>query len=329
MSKPLVVKVGGSLFDLPDLGPRLRRWLDANAPPRVLLVPGGGATANAVRELQRTHGFDDELAHWLALRAMSLNAHVLAALLPESCAIDGPDLAELVWEQGRWPVLDAFAFGESDEAESDHLPHTWAATSDSVAARAAVLLDADLMLLKSAAPPAGDVAAWAECGYVDAWLPRLAAALTVRAVDLRPGTPGLSRPRRQRYTSPMSTTATYQYLEPHLGSSYKQLFIKGTKLPADIIYSAAYQRGEGHDRTPEEVAEDYGIPVEAVYEAIRYCESKPIEVQYDHRHTDLIIEAATGMPADSRQIPTRRSRPLTPEDYTRIERQLEAEFGIR
>jgi 5-(aminomethyl)-3-furanmethanol phosphate kinase len=185
MTRPLVVKVGGSLFDRPDLGPRLRRWLDANAPPETLLVPGGGAAADAVRELQRTHGFDDEAAHWLALRAMTLNAHALAALLPGSCVIDGPDLAELAWEQSRRPVLAAFAFGESDEAESDHLPHTWAVTSDSVAARAATLLGADLTLLKSAAPPAGDVAAWVASGYVDAWLPRVVAGLRVRAVDLR------------------------------------------------------------------------------------------------------------------------------------------------
>ena len=185
MSRPLVVKVGGSLFDWPDLGPRLRRWLAAHAPPETLLVPGGGAAADAVRALQRLHGFDDETAHWLALRAMTLNAHALAALLPGSCVIDGPDLAELVWGQGRRPVLDAFAFGESDEADPDHLPHTWAVTSDSVAARAAVLLGADLVLLKSAAPPAGDVAAWAEGGYVDAWLPRVAGEMAVRAVDLR------------------------------------------------------------------------------------------------------------------------------------------------
>src|SRR5436309_6549984 len=89
----------------------------------------------------------------------------------------------------------------------------------------------------------------------------------------------------------MSMTTTYQYLEPHIGSSYKQLFIKGTKFRADLIYSAAYQRGDEDDRSPEQVAEDYGIPVEAVYEAIRYCESKPVEVAYDVRRQDLIMEA--------------------------------------
>jgi aspartokinase-like uncharacterized kinase len=188
MTAPMVVKVGGSLFDVPDLGPRLRRWLDSNAPREVIVVPGGGPAADVIRALDRAHGLGEETAHWLALRALALNAELLAALMPRSCVIDGPDLAELVWEQGRRPVLDAFAFCEADEASAERLPHAWAVTSDSVAARVAVVAGAgELVLLKSAAPPPGDVAAWAEVGYVDPWLPRALArsAVRVRAVDLR------------------------------------------------------------------------------------------------------------------------------------------------
>jgi aspartokinase-like uncharacterized kinase len=187
-SPPIVVKVGGSLFDLPDLGPRLCRWLERHAPREVLLVPGGGPAAEMVRALDRTHALGEDASHWLALRAMAINAALLAALVPDSCVIDGPDLAELVWEQGRVPVLDAFAFCEDDESDDGHLPHTWAVTSDSVAARAAVVLKAsELVLLKSAPAPAGDAAAWGAIGYVDEWLPRVLAGTRVglRAVDLR------------------------------------------------------------------------------------------------------------------------------------------------
>src|SRR2546423_2769149 len=106
----------------------------------------------------------------------------------------------------------------------------------------------------------------------------------------------------------MSTTTTYQYLEPHVGSSYRQLFIKGTKLRADIIHSAAYQRGDEEDRTPEQVAEDYGIPVEAVYEAIRYCESKPAEVDFDFRKSELIAEAAGESHPDDKNNPQKYRR---------------------
>jgi hypothetical protein len=126
----------------------------------------------------------------------------------------------------------------------------------------------------------------------------------------------------------MSTTTTYQYLEPHAGSSFKQLFVKGTKFRASQIYSAAYQRGEGDDRTPEQVADDHGIPVEAVYEAIRYCESKPVEVAYDFRRQDLMMEANNMFHPEYKYRAQELYRPLTTEDYVRIQRQLEEEFGI-
>jgi aspartokinase-like uncharacterized kinase len=186
----MVVKVGGSLFDLPDLGPRLCGWLDRHAPREVLLVPGGGPAASAIRTLDRTHALGEETSHWLALRALAINAALLAALVPASCVIDGLDLAELVWEQNRVPVLDAFAFCEADEENDGHLPHSWAVTSDSVAARAAVVMNAaELVLFKSAPPPPGDAAAWAASGYVDEWLPRVLAETDarLRAVDLRNG----------------------------------------------------------------------------------------------------------------------------------------------
>ena len=46
----IVVKVGGSLFDHPNLGFGLRAFLRSLTPSRVLLVPGGGAVAEAVRQ---------------------------------------------------------------------------------------------------------------------------------------------------------------------------------------------------------------------------------------------------------------------------------------
>jgi uncharacterized protein (DUF433 family) len=127
----------------------------------------------------------------------------------------------------------------------------------------------------------------------------------------------------------MSTATTYQYLEPHPGSHFKQLFIKGTKLRAWDIYCAAYQRGDPEeDRTPEQVAGDFGIPVQAVYEAIRYGESRPIEVDYDVRRQDLLMEAANMFHPEYKYRPQELYRPLTTEDSIRIQCQLEEEFGI-
>src|SRR5260370_42590502 len=51
----LVAKVGGSLFDLEDLGPRLRGWLARQPEGEKLLVPGGGPAAAGVRARDRAH----------------------------------------------------------------------------------------------------------------------------------------------------------------------------------------------------------------------------------------------------------------------------------
>lgn len=147
---PLVVaKVGGSLFDLADLGPRLRRWLGSLAAADVLLVPGGGAAADVVRDLDRRHGLGDEQAHWLALRATTLNAHVLAALLPPARVLYDPR-----YRDTPLSILDPYAFVRGDDGRPGCLPHSWAVTTDAVAARIAVREGAArLFLLKSVTIP--------------------------------------------------------------------------------------------------------------------------------------------------------------------------------
>jgi aspartokinase-like uncharacterized kinase len=192
---PLVIKVGGSLFDWPELGSRLRRWLDAHAPPETIIVPGGGPAADVVRQLDRTHQLDEETAHWLALRAMTFMGGVVQELICDAGDRDiewylGRNDFSCMGSRGSLPILDAQAFCEWDDLRPGALPHTWAVTSDSVAARVAVVIEAaELVLLKSAPPPAGDVPAWAAAGYVDEWVPRVLAGtqIAVRAVNLRSG----------------------------------------------------------------------------------------------------------------------------------------------
>lgn len=177
-----VVKVGGSLYELPDLGARLRDYLTSKVPPQAvtLLVPGGGAAADAVRALDTRHRLGEEQAHFLALRALSLNAHFLACLL-------GDYLRE------NWAILDSYSFLEADECRTGQalVPHCWDATSDSVAARAAVVLQAErLVLLKSMTIPAE--LSWDEAGQrglVDPVFPHIlrqaTSPLEVIAVNLR------------------------------------------------------------------------------------------------------------------------------------------------
>jgi uncharacterized protein (DUF433 family) len=60
----------------------------------------------------------------------------------------------------------------------------------------------------------------------------------------------------------------YQYLEQRLCHRCRPLYIKGTPLRAETLYRETV--GE-EARTPEEVARDFDVPVEAVREAIEYC----------------------------------------------------------
>lgn len=183
----VVAKVGGSLFDLPDLAPRLRSWLRTLATTDVLLVPGGGAAANVIRDLDSCHHLGEEQAHWLALRAMVLNAHFLAALLPPAAVIDDP----LRCPASTPAILDAHAFLRADEGRPGSLPHAWTVTSDAVAARVAVWGKAvRLFLLKSVTIPAA--MSWEESarrGLVDATFPEVLRqaphGLEVQAINLR------------------------------------------------------------------------------------------------------------------------------------------------
>lgn len=71
----------------------------------------------------------------------------------------------------------------------------------------------------------------------------------------------------------------YQFLEARPGSNFRQLFIKGRNFRARSIYGQTV----GEDaRSPEEVARDYDIPLEAVKEAIHYCEHHPEDWRADY-----------------------------------------------
>lgn len=187
MSAHTVVKVGGSLFDHAELGPRLRRFLEGLTGP-LLLVPGGGPTANVVRDLDRYHGLGEERAHWLALHALRMNAHFLRELLPPARIVSA--LPE--WRDGERDIaiLDALAFAEADEGRSGCLPHVWQATSDSAAARVAVVTGARALILLKSTPIPAELG-WAEAGrrgLVDplfAGIVAQAPGLEIQAVNLR------------------------------------------------------------------------------------------------------------------------------------------------
>jgi hypothetical protein len=65
----------------------------------------------------------------------------------------------------------------------------------------------------------------------------------------------------------MSERVDYKYLKPKAGSNYRQLFVNG-RIRAEILYRETVGQ---EPLTAGEVAKEYGLPVEAVQEAIDYC----------------------------------------------------------
>jgi uncharacterized protein (DUF433 family) len=71
---------------------------------------------------------------------------------------------------------------------------------------------------------------------------------------------------------------TWHFLSPYPQSWRKQLYIKGRKLPASTVWGDMIV----NEMTSEESAEDWDLPLEAVQEAIQYCET----------HTELLDSEA-------------------------------------
>lgn len=113
----------------------------------------------------------------------------------------------------------------------------------------------------------------------------------------------------------MSTNSKiYQYLVRKPKSVYKQLFIEGRWIAARTLYGM-YAREES-PMTPEEIAADYELPLEAVQEAIAYCEADPPELKEDYAREEAVMEV-TGMNAPGYD---RQPKVLTPQEMSRLRR---------
>lgn len=187
MTRPVrVIKLGGSLLEWPELAARLRAWLAVQSPAANILIVGGGALVDKLRELDAAKAFASETSHFLAIRAMSVTASAVAGQLPEARLVEAIERLDLA-DCDTLQVLDTQRFLSREHGTAEALPASWDVTSDSIAARVATALEAhELVLLKSSLPPrATSLESLARSGYVDAFFPRAAQSLLVRCVNLR------------------------------------------------------------------------------------------------------------------------------------------------
>ena len=160
-----VVKIGGSLLGSPEL----ERWLALFAKfsdGNIIIVPGGGLFADAVREAQKISKISDACAHKLAVLAMDQFGLLLANMNPRlATARTEMEIDERTW-QHRCIVWLPSQMVLAD----DSIPQSWDVTSDSLAAWLAHKLSAQqLVLLKSEKPKDSqlDLRLITESGLVD------------------------------------------------------------------------------------------------------------------------------------------------------------------
>jgi aspartokinase-like uncharacterized kinase len=187
-----VVKVGGSLFDLPDLGQRLRQWLAVQPPAHNVLIAGGGPLVEQIRAWHAEEPIEDAAAHWMCVDLLTVTAHMLHAWMPEIPLVeDDCLLCQRVGEPGATIFGPAPWMRHSEPGlPGTWLPSNWETTSDSIAGRlAAALLADEFVLMKSALPrrkTSRELSALAAVGYIDSVLAQMAPELPrTRLVNLR------------------------------------------------------------------------------------------------------------------------------------------------
>ena len=136
-----VVKLGGSYAFSSDLP----GWLAAIASSAgdIVLVPGGGPFADAVRSAQPRMGFDDDAAHHMALLGMDQYGRALAALnkrFTPAASIAGIRRALRAGNVPVWSPTEMVL-------KRNDIPRSWEVTSDGLAAWLACRIGARRVLL--------------------------------------------------------------------------------------------------------------------------------------------------------------------------------------
>lgn len=214
------MKLGGSLAGS-DL---LRPWLAALAGrPDLVLVPGGGPFADAVRAAQPKLGFDDATAHHLAMLAMEQFGRALCSLQPGLAPAGNPEEILSRLGSGLTPVWVPAAMVLADPG----LHRGWDLTSDSLAAWLCGRLGGKaLLLVKSCALPSGPpcLETLARAGIVDPLLARTARTAgvpvhLVSAGDLAALNDLLDAPPQARPTARVSDSGPVMHDLPAQGKA--------------------------------------------------------------------------------------------------------------
>jgi aspartokinase-like uncharacterized kinase len=123
----VIIKLGGSLLAKGrELVQLLREYAERTA-HQLVIVPGGGPFADAIRNIANLEGVSDEAAHWMAVLAMHQYGLFLADGDP---AVPTIEHLEEVPAAGPLCIILPLNILKAD----DTLPHSWDVTADTIAA---------------------------------------------------------------------------------------------------------------------------------------------------------------------------------------------------
>jgi len=146
-----LVKIGGSLLSSSRLREVILKILEQRSQSRLVFTVGGGTIVDQVAAWERSHQLDEEQSHWLALDGIGVNEQLLLTMFPEWRLVRSLSQLEAAERDGKTPLICTKCFFKYCEREfGSRISHTWKATSDTIAAWFAEVIEAEeLMLIKS------------------------------------------------------------------------------------------------------------------------------------------------------------------------------------
>jgi len=133
-----IIRVGGSLLAEHEILIDFCFFLQNRTGEGILLVPGGGIYSRRVKRHQGVAGLSESQAHWMAIKSTEIMGVLLCELIAKATWTTIPKLVP--------PNNVEVIFPYSYLKHYNHLPHSWKATSDSIAVRVAQGLGIELVI---------------------------------------------------------------------------------------------------------------------------------------------------------------------------------------